>query len=198
MQLCIRTALAREPDIEIVGTAACGDEAVQQCRTLQPDVLLLGLNLPGLSPPEILKLALEQCATMKVLVLTVFEDESTIRQALLTEVAGYLLKNESPATIRQAIRTVTQGGSWFSPGILSGLAGEPIIRVEQDEIPELTPRETQVLRLMVADMTDKEISQSLKIGERTVRHHLRSIYNKLGVNTRVGAAVQAMRLGLVE
>jgi len=186
----LASTLSAEPDVLLVGEAADGEEVQRLCQEQRPDVLLLDLRMPG--PPALETVAcLRQCCPgTKVLMLTAYDDEAHVRWLVEAGVAGYLLKDEAPATVVQAIRAVMGGGAWFSQKVVEKLA-------RAGEWPALTRREQEVLRLVVLGKTDQQIGLELDLAERTVRYYLQKVYEKLGVNTRVEAAVQAVERGWI-
>lgn len=194
----LRAALAPEDDIALVGEAADGREAQRLAQELQPDVLLLDVSMPGPPAFETVAHVREHCPATKVLIVTAYDNPALIQGMLAAGVAGYLLKDEPNAVVVQAIRIVAQGGTWVSRPVLEVLVQPKSAGVVEEEAPALTDQELDVLRLMVTAKGDAEIGQALNLSERTVRRYLRSVYNKLGVNTRVEAAVRAVQLGLVE
>ena len=194
----LRAALAPEDGITLVGEAASGHETLRMAAELQPDVLLLDVSMPGPPAAETVASLRAQCPETKVLVVTAYQSPALVRGLLAAGVAGYVLKDEPNAAVVNAVRVVAQGGSWVSRPVMETLV-EPAPRAgAQPPSPALTEQETAVLRLMVAGNADAEIGHALHVSERTVRRHLRSIYDKLRVDTRVEAAVRAVQLGLVE
>lgn len=194
----LRAALASEDDITLVGEAANGHEAQRLAQELQPDVLLLDVSMPGPPAVETVASLQAQCPETKVLVVTAYHSPALIRGLLAAGVAGYVLKDEPNAAVVNAIRVAAQGGSWVSRPVMETLVQPSSGGETHLPSPALTGQEAAVLRLMVAGRADLEIGHALHISERTVRRHLRSIYDKLHVDTRVEAAVRAVQLGLVE
>ncbi len=193
----LRAALAPEDDITLAGEAADGHETQRLAGDLQPDVLLLDVSMPGPPAVETVAFLRAECPGTKVLVVTAYKDPALVRGLLAAGARGYVLKDEPNAAVVHAIRVVAQGGSWVSRPVIEGL-----VQPETDEAtgvvaPALTGQETAVMQLMVAGKADAEIGRALQISERTARRHLRSIYDKLHVDTRVEAAVRAVQLGLV-
>ncbi|MDQ4075424.1 MAG: response regulator transcription factor, partial [Chloroflexota bacterium] len=132
-------------------------------------------------------------------VLTAHDNPSYIRQMVAAGADGYLLKEEALDVVVQAIRTVMEGGQWFSESILPKLVqAEQAEESRTREAPSLSEQELTMLRLLVAGRTDQEIGEAMGFAERTVRYHLRNIYDKLSVNTRIEAAVRAVQSGLIE
>jgi DNA-binding NarL/FixJ family response regulator len=198
MRAGARGELAHYADIEVVGEAANGDEAVQQTAAWQPDVLLLDIEMPGLKATEVIRYARALPRPACVLILTAHDDIDDVHDMLEAGATGYLLKNAAPDVIADAIRAVAEGKSWLSDEVAQKLARQVIEEKQQPTYKKLTDRELEVLRLAAASRTNTEIGTALSISERTVRFHLRSIYDKLGVNTRTEAAVWAIKCGLDE
>lgn len=200
----IRNELAQCPDIEIVGEAINGDEAVQTAKTLQPDVILLDINMPGLKAVQVARQLQASASPTKVLVLTAYGDIDSILGMLDAGAGGYLLKDEDPSAIVQGIRAVARGKIWLSPTIAQSLvehatndrksfATEP-----RNSIPPLSPRELEVLQLLAQGQTNKQIADTLMIAEGTIKNHVATIYDKLKVNSRAEAVVWAWQHGLAD
>jgi DNA-binding NarL/FixJ family response regulator len=193
----IRSALSAAGWVVLVAEATTGDEAQQLCLEHMPDVLLLDLHMPGPPPFETVHALKTQAPSVKILILTAYDDDVYVKDMLRAGVAGYMLKDVATESIVQAIATVAQGGTWLSQSIAEKLVqwstGEP----QQRTPANLTPRETEVLRLVTAGKTNQEIGGQLAISEKTVEKHLREIFTKLGVVSRVEAAVRAVRENLV-
>ncbi len=187
----LQSSLAAEPDLLIVGEATNGEETQRLCQDHQPDMLLLDLRMPGPSALETIAFLRQQSPHTRVLMLTAFDDEAHIRGLVEAGVAGYMLKEEAPATVSEAIRAVMQGCTWFSQAV-----AEKFMRAT--ESPALTPREKEVFRLLAYGKTNRSIAEELCIAEITVRFHLRNIYNKINVSTRAQAVRWAMQHGLGE
>lgn len=195
----IIATLAGEADLEVIGEATDGLGVQNLGKKLQPDVLLLDLNMPGGSALETVAVIREQSPHTRIVILTAFDDLSSVRHMISAGVMGYLLKEEALSVVVQAIRTVMQGGKWFSEPVLMKLVNKsPEDLFALNRYVALNEREIHLLKLMAQGHSDYEIGQVLGLAERTVRHYLRAIYDKLGVRSRVEAAVQAVRLGLLD
>jgi DNA-binding NarL/FixJ family response regulator len=181
------TALMNEPDIVIAGEASNGDEAQQQCVKLQPDVLVLDLNMDG--PPAVATLSSvrERCPRTQVLILTAYDDDAYVRGLVLGGAMGYVLKDEAPEALVQAVRSVARGGTWFSRSLVENL----VVRAERDEsdAPPLTERESQIIRLIAQGWDNARIAEELCLSEQTIRNYVSRLYDKIGVQTRAEAVV---------
>lgn len=185
----LRARLEAEPDIEVVGEAANGDEARAQCRDQPVDVLVLDLNMPG--PPAMATVAFvhERCPSVRVLILTAYDDDAYVRGLVGAGVAGYVLKDEAPTALVQAVRGVAHGGSWFSRGVVSVLTH--MARAVEPNGLELSERERELLDLLVQGWDNARLARELSLGEQTVRNYLSRLYSKIGVQTRSEAMVWA-------
>lgn len=187
----LQSSLTSEADLLVVGEAANGEETQHVCEDQQPDVLLLDLRMPGPSALDILAYLQQHCPNTRVLMLTAFDDEAHVRGLVEAGVAGYMLKEEAPAAVSEAIRAVMQGCIWFSQSVAQRLA-------QPTESTTLTQREQEVLRLLAHGETNRKIAEELCVAEITVRFHLRNIYNKIDVGTRSQAVRWAMQHGMGE
>ena len=197
MRAGIRTTLGNEEDIAVVGEAADGEQARHLCLQLQPDVLLLDMQMNGPPATSTVAFLRERCPRVRVLVLTAYDDDIYVQGMLAIGVSGYVLKDDVPEALVRALRAVMRGDTWFSGRVLRNLALKRATAPLQGEDTRLTASEVEIVHLLVAGEADREIGQALHMSERTVRYHLRGIYDKLGVKTRVAAAVRATQLGLV-
>lgn len=191
----IRNLLDKAIDIEVVGEANGGTEALRLAQELAPDVLLLDMEMPDLKGVEVARQLQAAGSPVRILALSAHADNEYIRGLLATGAAGYLIKEEVPDTIVEAVRGVARGEQgWVSRQVAAKLSAFTQI---DSEPGGLTNRETQVLRLVVEGMTNQEIGLALDISEKTVEKHLDGVFTKLGVSSRVEAAVRAVREGLV-
>jgi DNA-binding NarL/FixJ family response regulator len=186
----LRTFLDLQEDIEVVGEAADGVEALEAAATLTPDVALIDLVMPRLDGIEAIRRLRERSPATRAIVLSSFVDDDKLFPALRAGAAGYLLKDVQPHDLVEAIRTVHGGGALLHPHVAARLLEE------MTEDP-LTPREREVLVLIGRGMPNKIIARELSLSEKTVKAHVSSILAKLGVTDRTQAALYAVREGLV-
>lgn len=186
--------LRSEPDVEIIGEAANGLQAIQLVRELQPDVVLMDLLMPGMNGIEATAAIRKEFPDTEVIALTsVLEDRSVVG-AIRAGAIGYLLKDTDGPELLRAIRAASEGQVQLSPAAAARLMRE----VRAPETPEkLTERETEVLRLLAQGLANKEIARMLDIGDKTVKTHVSNIFGKLGVVSRTQAALYAASIGLV-
>lgn len=186
----IRNLLTDSIGIEIIGEAEDGQEAYQQVIEKLPDVLLLDMELPGIHGVDLAKRLIEEGVKVKILALSSYNDKGYISEMLALGASGYLIKDEVPKNIVDAIRGVAHGEQgWVSrevAAILSKMA------IEKDNNHDLTDREEEVLKLVVQGKTNREIAYQLEISEKTVEKHLNNVFEKLNVRSRVEAAVFAV------
>jgi DNA-binding NarL/FixJ family response regulator len=192
----IRNLLDSAVGIKVVGEARNGKEAYHLVEALAPDVLLLDVELPGWNGVELAKKLLDDQLKVKILVLSSYSDTVYISEMLAMGAHGYLIKDEVPKRIVEAVRGVAAGQQgWVSREVAMKLG--KIMQKQEHDHP-LTTRETEVLKLVVEGATNSEIAYRLQISEKTVEKHLRNVYQKLDVRSRVEAAVTAVQTGLVE
>jgi two-component system, NarL family, nitrate/nitrite response regulator NarL len=196
--------LAADPTLEVVGEAADGVEAVRRARALQPDLVLLDNHLPGATGIQAIAELRDAAPLAKIVLLTVSEDDQDLQAALRAGANGYLLKTIEGDVLVQSIHRVMRGEPVISPELvtrlvaalqalggngLSALAAEPVPHPEG--VAQLSPREQEVLQQIARGASNKEIARTLRIAETTVKIHVQHILRKLGVSSRVQAAVMA-------
>ena len=188
--------LETEPDFEVVGTAATGAEAAALVARVDPDVMLLDLELPELDGVGVLRRLAAESARVGVIVFTVFDTDERIIAAVEAGAAGYLLKGAPRGELFAAVRTVAAGGSLLTP-----VASSAVLRRVRGETPaagpSLTPREREVLEALTLGLGNKQIAARLGVSERTVKFHVSSLFEKLGAGNRTEAVTIAARAGLV-
>jgi DNA-binding NarL/FixJ family response regulator len=185
--------LTSSSDIEVVGTAADGDQAVQVVRDARPDVVVMDLQMPVRDGVEATRMILGEQLGAQVLVLTSYSDSERIMAALDAGAVGYLLKDADPDEVIEGVRAVSRGESPLHPKAARELLRS---RGRTVEPPQLTPREADVLRLVRLGLANKQIGRRLGISERTVKAHLTSAFQRIGVADRTQAALWAERNGL--
>jgi DNA-binding NarL/FixJ family response regulator len=185
--------IAEQADMEVVATASDGAEAVETCRTATPDVVLMDLEMPVLDGIEATRQILAERSTTAVLVLTSFSDRQRITGALEAGAVGYLLKDASADEVVRGIRTAAGGGSPLDPRAARSLLDA---RTAPDPLEGVSPREREVLGLLLDGMPNKLIARQLGISEKTVKAHLTSIFRQIGVTDRVQAILWVERHGL--
>ncbi|MEU4897152.1 response regulator transcription factor [Streptomyces sp. NPDC044780] len=196
--------LNAEPDIEVVGQAVDGADAVDQVAELAPDVVLMDIRMPGVGGIEATRRLTEPAdATVKVLVLTTFDLDEYVYEALRAGASGFLLKDASADELAQAVRVVAAGDALLAPNITKRLIGE-FSRVTaghraplKERVGNLTERETEVLTLIAQGLSNAEIAERLVLAEQTVKTHVSRILAKLELRDRTQAAVFAYETGLV-
>ncbi|MGW4797574.1 response regulator [Nonomuraea sp. NPDC004297] len=199
--------LSGQPDIEVVGEAADGREAVQRATELSPDVVLMDVRMPVMNGLEATRELLRRQGTAKVLILTTFDLDDYVYEALRAGASGFLLKDASAAQLVEAVRVVAAGEALIAPAITKRLITEfarlgaprPVSgrRVSGRRVEELTERETEVLSLVAQALSNQEIAQKLFVAEQTVKTHVGRVLMKLGLRDRAQAIVFAYETGLV-
>ncbi|MFJ5306993.1 response regulator [Streptomyces sp. NPDC088350] len=196
----IRMILQSQDDFEIVGEAEDGAQAVDLARSLRPDIVLMDVQMPGLDGLEATRqvVAAGNCV---VLVLTTFNREDYLFQALQAGASGFLLKNASPEDLISAVRVVARGDALLAPELTRRLfdqfVARPAVSQRPDLVDLLTEREEQILRLVAGGDSNAEIARKLFVGEATVKTHVSRVLNKLGLRDRVQAVVYAYETGVV-
>lgn len=195
----LKAFLRTQDDIEVVGEAADGEEAVRQASELAPDVVLMDLVMPVRDGVEATKSILAENASTKVIVLTSFDDDERVVAAVRAGAAGYLLKDVAPADLSAGIRTVFAGQGLLHPRVAAKLMRELAEPARQKALHDsLTRRERDVLQQLARGMSNKEIARELSVAEKTVKTHVSSILQKLGLADRTQAALYAVRERLVD
>jgi len=200
----IQMVLGQEDGIEVIGEATDGQEAVEKAEELMPDVVLMDVRMPKRSGIEATSAIKEAIPHVKILMLTVSDEEEDLYEAIKAGASGYLLKEISTEDVADAIRSVWTGQSRISPAMASKLLNEfqaMSKRAEEREnvhSPRLTEREMEVLRLVAKGMNNRDIAKELFISENTVKNHVRNILEKLQLHSRMEAVVYAVREKLLE
>jgi DNA-binding NarL/FixJ family response regulator len=199
----LRRLLQEQDALEVVADARRGDEAVQRAAELRPDVVVMDINMPGMSGVHATRALREVSPQTAVLMLTVSDDEDAVLDAVLAGASGYLLKDATLPEIVRGIRAAAAGQSLVAPAVATSLLARlrrhgPPDAPPPPAAPELTPRELEVLRLVVAGHDNSDIGRRLHLSTGTIKHHVSSTLSKLGVDNRIQAAVLAVRLGLAD
>ncbi|TAN33886.1 response regulator transcription factor [bacterium] len=195
----LTSLLAEDERVEVVGQAVDGADAVKQAAKLKPDVVLMDVKMPNVDGIEATRQIIETVPGVRVLVLTTFETDSQVIQALKAGASGYVLKDSSAAAIISSIVAVMSGervmASAVANRVLEMLTGTTTPKEFYDG---LTNREIEILKLLANGMANKQIAYRLKISEKTVRNHVSNTYEKLGISDRSQAVLYAVKKGLVE
>jgi DNA-binding NarL/FixJ family response regulator len=202
-QTLFRTGLANllagDERVEVVGQAVDGADAIQQANKLKPDVVLMDVKMPKIDGIEATRQIVQESPGVRVLILTTFETDSQVIQALKAGASGYVLKDSSVAAIISSIMAVMSGervmASVVANRVLDMLTGTATPREFYDG---MTSREIEILKLLATGVPNKQVAYRLKISEKTVRNHVSNLYEKLGIYDRSQAVLYAVRKGLVE
>jgi len=204
VRLGICKALQQEPDIEIVGEATTGTQAVQLAQSLSPDVFILDMQMPEMDGVDVARHLQKRGQSVRILVLSAFADDNYVFGTLSVGASGYLLKDDAVENVVGAVRAVAEGKTWLSPQI----AGKVVERVTGSraqvkaqparELNLPTKRELEVLRLMAQGCSNDEIAESLCITNRTVRFHVANLSEKLHASSRLEVVLKAIRQELIE
>lgn len=196
----LRALLNAEPDLEVLGEAADGEEALRLAREVQPDIVLMDINMPGAGGIETTRQLLELRPEVRVLILTVHEDTCLLQGALQAGAAGYILKRAVESELVNAIHAVARGDLYIHPGMTRGLLKSmgtfPAARPATAAI--LTPRETEVLTLIAKGHTNRQVAEILSLSVRTVESHRASLMDKLELRSRVELVRYAADCGLLD
>ncbi len=195
----LRLLLGAAEDMEVVGEAETGEQVVSLAEKLQPDVILMDLQMPGMNGIEATRRILHTSPHISILVISMFEDDDSVFAALRAGARGYLLKGAPKAEILRAIRGVVNGEAIFGPAIAKRLMqffATTQLQVSETLFPELTDREREILILIAQHFSNPEIAQRLSLSPKTVRNHVSNIFSKLQVTDRAQAILKARDAGL--
>jgi DNA-binding NarL/FixJ family response regulator len=195
----LRTLLGETADLAVVGEATTGEEAVRMAETLQPDLVLMDLRMPGTSGIEATRHILHACARIRVLVLTMFEDDASVFTAMRAGARGYVLKDAEKDDLLRAIRAVAHGEAIFSPAVASRIVdyfATTRPTAPREAFPTLSERERELLHLLAQGRSNAEIATYLSLSHKTVSNYVSTILNKLQVAHRAEAIVRAREAGL--
>lgn len=197
----LMSLMADEPDLEVVGDASDGRQAVQMAKRLKPDLVVMDISMPGLSGIEATRQILEELDRVRVLALSMHADPRFVAGALEAGAHGYMIKDCTSRELLECIRTVAEGGTYLSPQVAEVVVKGFVRRLgEETGTPPasvLTPREREVLQLLVEGHTVKAIAERIHLGVKTVETHRRNIMEKLGLKNMVDLIKYAMREGVV-
>ena len=197
----IKAILRHSDDFEVMAESESGTEAVQLCRKKAPDIILMDIGLPGLNGIETTTEILRHCPDVKIVILSMYDDEHSVVSAIRSGARAFVLKKASDNDLLDALRTVAKGGSYLSPQVSDRL----LQRIQKGDLSStptptpldgLSPRELQVLRLVAEGKTSKEIAVMLDLGLQTVRSYRKTMMKKLGVNNVAGLTQVALAAGI--
>lgn len=198
----LRLLIDGEPDLEVVGEAVDGEDAVRVAADRRPDVVLMDVRMPRLNGLDAAREVLAQVPGTRVVILTTFDEDAVVDEALRRGVAGFLLKSSPPEEMLDAVRRASAGQGVIDPSVVPGLIDRigraPSARTPAPELDRLTPRETDVLRLVGLGLSNAEIAAELYLGETTVKTHLGRVLDKLGLRDRPRAIAYAHQSGLLD
>lgn len=197
----VRSLLALSDDIEVIGEASDGASAIEQVPTLNPDVLLLDLRMPEVNGIEVLSSLSDQGQLPPTLILTTFDDDELVLAGIRAGAKGYLLKDVALEVLLDAVRTLAAGQTLINPAITErlqqGLKSHHTEFSALEQPEAMTPRETEILRLMAGGYSNKEIARALDVAEGTIKNHVSNILSKMGVRDRTRAVLKAIEAGFI-
>lgn len=197
----IRTILERSSEFQVIAEAESGIDAVQVCKKVHPDVVLMDIGLPGMNGIEATTEIVRHCPGTKVIILSMYDDENSVVSAIRSGARAFILKKASSGDLMDALRTVAKGGSYLSSQVSDRLLtriqrGDLESTGQSSALSALSPRELQVLRLVAEGKTSKEIAVILDLGLQTVRSYRKTMMKKIGVNNVAGLTQVALSAGL--
>jgi len=198
LRMGLRIVLEQAPDVQVAAEAGSGQEALALIQALRPEVAVLDCQLPDMPGSQVAAELRRLGLATRVLALSAYSDDAAIRGMVEAGAVGYLLKEEAPAAIVEAVRAAARGEGRWSAAVASRLAAWAVRPAASEAGTDLTSRELEVVRWLAQGWDNQRIAQELQISEHTVRFHLRNIRDKIGVQTRTEAAVWAVRRGLAE
>lgn len=197
----LKSLINAQPDMNIVGEADNGRSAWQQAQALQPDVVIMDVSMPELNGAQVTERLKQECPAMKVLALTIHEDQGYLRQLLKAGAAGYMLKRAAVEELILAIRTVAAGNIYIDPSLTSKVVGSYLRKESVERVllsSDLSERETEVLSLVAWGYGNKEMAAKLSISVKTVETYKSRLMEKLGLHCRTELVRYALHLGLME
>ncbi|RPI84240.1 MAG: DNA-binding response regulator [Chloroflexi bacterium] len=194
----LRALIKGEPGMELVGEATNGEDALQIASQMQPDIIVLDLSLPGMDGIQITRIIKQEQPRVRILILTVHEDAALLREALRAGASGYILKHAAENELISAIHSVLLEDIYIHPKMIRSLLIEPKTPkvTESSQVELLTPRETDILLLIVQGYTNRQIAEELSLSVRTVEGHRSNLMEKLGLHSRVELVRYAREHGL--
>jgi DNA-binding NarL/FixJ family response regulator len=203
VRLGLRMLCDSADDVEVVGEATDGREAIRMTEELRPDVVLMDLRMPGVDGITATKRIITSHPSTRIVVLTTFDDDDHLYPALAAGAFGFLVKDAPPLDLLNAIRRASEGDAPFSHGVLSRLVDQAVrnrapsgAAVERPDIPDLTLREREVLAMVGAGLSNREIADALYLGVTTVKTHVTNLMRKTGCPNRIRLAVLAVQAGI--
>ncbi len=197
-----RVILNAEPDLEVVGESRDGKEVIEAARRLRPEVVLMDIRMPNLDGIEATRRIAAGAGSPRVLILTTFDLDQYVYEALRAGASGFLLKDAAADDLLQAIRVIAAGEALLAPSITRRLiedyARRPAPRYRPDALADLTARELEVMRLLARGMSNTDIARELFLGDATIKTHVARIFGKLSLHDRAQAVVLAYETGLVQ
>ena len=193
----LRSALAASDEVEVVGEASSGEQAIDAVESLKPDVVFMDVRMPGMGGIEATRIIRDEVPDTRVILFTVDESRTSISEAIQAGVSGYLLKDVSAAELVNAARLATEGKAVIHPSLTKAFIEEVQLVDRRPEAP-LSKREAEILQMVAYGATTKEVAHDLNISPHTVKTHLERIFEKLGANDRAQAVAIAIRKGIVE
>ena len=195
----LRALFASRPEFEVLGEAATGDATITEAASLQPDVILMDIQMPGVNGIEATRHILHTNPQIGIVVVTMFEDDDSVFAAMRAGARGYILKGADQEAMLRAIRAVAQGEALFSPAIAQRMINyfsAPRTTAPRPAFPELTDREREILNLIAGAYSNTEIAERLVLSPKTVRNHVSNIFSKLQVADRAQAIIRAREAGM--
>ncbi len=198
----IRMLLDAQPDMAVIGEASNGKEAVEMVSSMEPDVVLMDISMPGMTGIEATRAIKQTNSRVEIVGLTMHAEDRYFFQLLQAGASGYVVKGAAPHELLDAVRAASRGEAYIHPSLQRKLIGDYVSRAEGNEqgsmLEDLTERELEVLRLIVDGLTSREIAESLVISQNTVERHRQNIMAKLGLHNRAELVRYAISKGLVE
>ena len=196
----LRALITSEPSLELVGEATGGYETIELVTKTKPDILVLDISMPDLDGIAVTKKIVSEKPGVQILILTIHEDKALLREALKLGASGYILKRAAETELISAIQIVMRGDMYIDPSMVHTLleAKEKSTNSVADALEPLTPRETEVLRLIALGYTNRQVGEELNISVRTVEGHRANLSDKLGASSRVELVRYALELGLID